>query len=65
MISFKTNDISRNASIASKDKLIVFFLGGLTHSEIRVVKDIDNAAGWKDTIGICGGTSVITAEDFA
>ena len=25
---------------------------------------MDNAAGWKDTIGICGGTSVITAEDF-
>ena len=40
LVAFKTNKISKGSEpISSKDKLIVFFIGGMSYSEIRVVRD--------------------------
>ena len=64
LLSFKTNDIAKGSSAATKDKLIVFYVGGMTYSEVRVVKDLEGSAGWKETMGVCGGTTMISPEDF-
>ena len=39
LVAFRTNNIAKGAPLSSKDKLIVFFLGGITYSEIRVAKE--------------------------
>ena len=40
LLAFKSSTNTKNPSLASKDKLIVFFLGGMSHSEVRVVKEL-------------------------
>lgn len=40
LLAFKTGGGSKSTSLASKDKVIVFFLGGISHSEVRVVKEL-------------------------
>lgn len=40
LLAFKTGGGSKATNLSSKDKVIVFFLGGITHSEVRVVKEL-------------------------
>lgn len=40
LLAFKSGNASKSAGLAAKDKLIVFFVGGISHSEVRVVKEL-------------------------
>jgi syntaxin-binding protein 1 len=40
LLAFKNMGAPKSNSLASKDKLIVFFVGGMSHSEVRVVKEL-------------------------
>lgn len=39
LLAFKSNNMGKKATIENKEKVIVFFLGGMAHSEVRVVKE--------------------------
>jgi syntaxin-binding protein 1 len=39
LLAFKSNNMGKKTTIDNKDKVIVFFLGGMAHSEVRVVKE--------------------------
>lgn len=39
LLVFKTGALNKHVKIENKDKLIVFFLGGMAYSEVRVVKE--------------------------
>jgi syntaxin-binding protein 1 len=40
LLAYKTNNLSKGVSLAEKNKLVVFSIGGLSHSEIRIVKEV-------------------------
>jgi syntaxin-binding protein 1 len=40
LLAFKTANISKGAPVSSKEKLIVFFLGGITYPEIKAAKEM-------------------------
>lgn len=39
LLVFKTGTLNKHQKIENKDKLIVFFVGGMAYSEVRVVKE--------------------------
>lgn len=44
LLAFKSNNMGKKVTIENKDKVVVFFLGGMAHSEVRVVKECGSFA---------------------
>jgi hypothetical protein len=40
LLAYKTNNLSKGVNLAEKHKFVVFSIGGLSHSEIRIVKEV-------------------------
>lgn len=67
----KTFNIGKE-KIDNKDKLIVFFVGGASYSEIRTVRDtssfgrylLEMITGRDDLFGIIGGTSILSPAAY-
>ena len=62
--SFKTNNLSKGITTASKEKLIVFFVGGITFPEIQAAKTFDSSINKSEILTVCGGTSTLTPSAF-
>lgn len=62
--AFQTNSLSKAASPASKEKLIVFFVGGISYPEVRVAKQLAVSTNKNDVLTVCGGTSSLSPTEF-
>jgi len=61
--AFQTNNLSK-ASPASREKLIVFFVGGIAYPEVRVAKQLAVSTNKNDVLVISGGTTCLSPGEF-